>query len=119
MNDETLQVFSGSAITPEELLVLAEFAAPSHFVSDEHLHDAAENLAEWTDHRVGTRRRPRCVWRRARTSAPASSSCCAPRRALRPQPAAGARVLTLGRRVVATGQSASPPPSSTIVCPVT
>ena len=54
MNDETLQVFSGSAITPEELLVLAEFAAPSHFVSDEHLHDAAENLAEWTDHRVGT-----------------------------------------------------------------
>ena len=54
MNDETLQVFSGSAITPEELLVLAEFAAPSHFVSDEHLHDAAENLAEWTDHRVST-----------------------------------------------------------------
>ena len=52
MNDETLQVFSGSAITPEELLVLAEFAAPSHFVSDEHLHDAAENLAEWTDHRA-------------------------------------------------------------------
>jgi hypothetical protein len=54
MNDETLQVFSGSAITPEELLVLAEFAAPSHFVSDEHLLDAAENLAEWTDHRVST-----------------------------------------------------------------
>jgi hypothetical protein len=54
MNDETLQVFSGSAITPEELLVLAEFAAPSHFVSDAHLHDAAENLADWTDHRVGT-----------------------------------------------------------------
>jgi len=54
MNDETLQVFSGSAITPEELLVLAEFAAPSHFVSDEHLHDAAENLAEWTDHRPTT-----------------------------------------------------------------
>ena len=54
MNDETLQVFSGSAITPEELLVLAEFAAPSHFVSDAHLHDAAENLAEWTDHRATT-----------------------------------------------------------------
>ena len=54
MNDETLQVFSGSAITPEELLVLAEFAAPSHFVSDEHLHDAADNLAEWTDHRANT-----------------------------------------------------------------
>jgi hypothetical protein len=54
MNDETLQVFSGSAITPEELLVLAEFAAPSHFVSAEHLHDAAENLAEWTDHRAST-----------------------------------------------------------------
>jgi hypothetical protein len=54
MNDETLQVFSGSAITPEELLVLAEFAAPSHFVSREHLHDAAGNLAEWTDHRANT-----------------------------------------------------------------
>ncbi|HEU5309188.1 MAG TPA: hypothetical protein VFW97_17830 [Acidimicrobiia bacterium] len=54
MNDETLQVFSGSAITPEELLVLAEFAAPSHFVSDEHLHDAADNLADWTDHRAST-----------------------------------------------------------------
>jgi hypothetical protein len=54
MNDETLRVFSGSAITPEELLVLAEFAAPSHFVTDEHLRDAAENLADWTDHRPST-----------------------------------------------------------------
>lgn len=54
MNNETLQVFSGSAITPEELLVLAEFAAPSHFVSDEHLSDAAENLADWTDHHPTT-----------------------------------------------------------------
>jgi hypothetical protein len=54
MNDETLQVFSGSAINPEELLVLAEFAAPSHFVSDGHLRDAAENLAEWTDHHPTT-----------------------------------------------------------------
>ena len=26
MSNETMQVFSGSAITPEELLVLAEFA---------------------------------------------------------------------------------------------
>lgn len=49
MTYETMQVYSGSPVTPEELLVLAEFAAPSHFVSDEHLHDAAENLAEWTD----------------------------------------------------------------------
>jgi len=49
-----MQVFSGSAITPEELLVLAEFAAPSHFVSDDHLRDAADNLAEWTDHRSST-----------------------------------------------------------------
>ena len=80
MNDETLQVFSGSAITPEELLVLAEFAAPSHFVSDEHLRDAAENLAEWTDHRV--RAPSRGALRLAvacRTSAPASSSCSEPR----------------------------------------
>ena len=54
MSTETMQVFSGSAITPEELLVLAEFAAPSHFVSDGQLHDAADNLAEWTDHRPST-----------------------------------------------------------------
>jgi hypothetical protein len=54
MNTETMQVFSGSAITPEELLVLAEFAAPSHFVSDGQLNDAADNLAEWTDHRSST-----------------------------------------------------------------
>jgi hypothetical protein len=49
MTYETVHVFSGSPVTAEELLVLAEFAAPSHFVSDEHLHEAAENLAEWTD----------------------------------------------------------------------
>ncbi len=49
MNNETLQVYRGSPVTPEELLVLAEFAAPSHFVSPSQLHDAAENLAEWTD----------------------------------------------------------------------
>jgi len=49
MTYETMQVYSGSPVTPEELLVLAEFAAPSHFVSSEHLHEAAENLAEWTD----------------------------------------------------------------------
>ena len=54
MTYETVQVYSGSPITPEELLVLAEFAAPSHFVSDEHLRDAADNLAEWTDHRSAT-----------------------------------------------------------------
>src|SRR4051812_16538222 len=54
MTKGTMQVFSGSAITPTELLVLAEFAAPSHFVSDDHLRDAAENIAEWTDHRPST-----------------------------------------------------------------
>jgi hypothetical protein len=54
MTYETVQVYSGSPITPEELLVLAEFAAPSHFVSDEHLRDAADNIAEWTDHRPAT-----------------------------------------------------------------
>ena len=54
MSNGTMQVFSGSAITPEELLVLAEFAAPSHFVSDDALRDAADNLAEWTDHRAST-----------------------------------------------------------------
>ena len=52
MTDETVQVYSGSPITPEELLVLAEFAAPSHFVSDEHLRDAAANIAEWTEDRL-------------------------------------------------------------------
>jgi hypothetical protein len=54
MNQETLRVYSGSPITPEELLVIADFAAPSHFVSKEHLHEAAENVAEWTDHRPAT-----------------------------------------------------------------
>jgi len=54
MTDDTITVFSGSPITPEELLVIADFAAPSHFVSKEHLHTAAENVAEWTDHRAGT-----------------------------------------------------------------
>jgi len=54
MSNGTMQVFSESAITPEELLVLAEFAAPSHFVSDSALHDAADNLAEWTDHQPAT-----------------------------------------------------------------
>ena len=50
----TPKVFSGSAITPEELLVLAEFAAPSHFITNEHRADAAENLAQWTDHEAPT-----------------------------------------------------------------
>jgi hypothetical protein len=49
MTYETMRVYSGTPVTAEELLALAEFAAPSHFVSYEHLHDAAENLAEWTD----------------------------------------------------------------------
>jgi hypothetical protein len=54
MAHNTVAVFSGSPITPEELLVIADFAAPSHFVSKDHLHEAAENVAEWTDHRPGT-----------------------------------------------------------------
>ncbi len=49
MTYETVQVYSGSPVTAEELLALAEFAAPSHFVSDGHLADAAANLAEWTE----------------------------------------------------------------------
>lgn len=49
MSYEIVDVYSGSPVTPEELLMLAEFAAPSHFVSDEHLRDAAANIAEWTD----------------------------------------------------------------------
>ena len=51
MTNETLRVFSGTPITPEELLVLAEFVAPSHFVSHDHLHAAAQSLADWSDHR--------------------------------------------------------------------
>jgi hypothetical protein len=54
MTHETVQVYSGTPVTAEELLVLAEFAAPSHFVSDEHLDEAADNLAEWTDHESAT-----------------------------------------------------------------
>lgn len=49
MTYETVEVFSGSPVSAEELLVLAEFAAPSHFVSDAHLMDAAANIAEWTE----------------------------------------------------------------------
>jgi hypothetical protein len=49
MTYETVQVYSGTPVSAEELLVLAEFAAPSHFFSDAQLHDAAENLVEWTD----------------------------------------------------------------------
>ena len=115
MNDETLQVFSGSAITPEELLVLAEFAAPSHFVSDEHLHDAADNLAEWTDHRSSTivgALRPGVAQGRA---AQRRSSCCARRPMSTSSRAGDSRPRPERER----RQSASPPPSSAIVCPVT
>jgi hypothetical protein len=54
VDDRSFKVFSGSAISPEELLVIADFAAPSHFVSRGHLHDAADQLAEWTDHEPDT-----------------------------------------------------------------
>jgi hypothetical protein len=57
MTHETMHLYRGSPVTPEELLVLAEFAAPSHFVSVEHLHDAAVNLAEWTDRKASVARR--------------------------------------------------------------
>jgi hypothetical protein len=50
MSSETMQVFSGSRITPEELLALAEFAAPDQFRDYAHLREAADNLSEWTDH---------------------------------------------------------------------
>jgi hypothetical protein len=44
------QLFHGSPVTPEELLVLAEFLAPStHYISDHQLREAATSLAEWTD----------------------------------------------------------------------
>lgn len=49
MTKSTLLGFSGTPVSAEELLLLAEYAAPSHFVSDDHLHEAAENLAEWSD----------------------------------------------------------------------
>ena len=113
MTYETVQVFSGSPITPEELLVLAEFAAPSHFVSDDHLRDAAENLADWTDHESVTITRARCGWRRARMSGPASSSCSRAAARAEQRPPARAHVVVRAR------QSARPPPSSMKVCPVT
>jgi hypothetical protein len=54
MTNGTMQVFSGSAITPEELLALAQFAAPAQYVDYEHLRDTAENLVDWTDHDSAT-----------------------------------------------------------------
>lgn len=54
MTIDTMQVFSGSAITPEELLALAEFAAPAEYHDYQHLRDTAENLADWTDHDSAT-----------------------------------------------------------------
>jgi hypothetical protein len=49
MTKSTLLGFSGTPVSSEELLALAEYAAPSHFISDDHLHEAAQNLAEWSD----------------------------------------------------------------------
>jgi hypothetical protein len=44
------KLFHGSSVTREELLVLAEFLAPSsHFISDQQLQDSAASLAEWAD----------------------------------------------------------------------
>ena len=45
----TTQVFSGTPITPSELLDLAEFATPVEFSSDAHRRYEADNLAEWCD----------------------------------------------------------------------
>jgi len=41
--------FSGALITAAELVDLAEFAAPSHFVTARHQEEAATALAEWCD----------------------------------------------------------------------
>ena len=50
MTKSTLRlVFSGTHVSAEDLLSLAEYAAPSQFDSDAELHEAAENLAEWLD----------------------------------------------------------------------
>ncbi|MET0275764.1 MAG: hypothetical protein ABW211_02835 [Acidimicrobiia bacterium] len=43
------KVFSGTAISPLELLDLAEFATPDGELSDETLVREADNLAEWCD----------------------------------------------------------------------
>jgi hypothetical protein len=42
--------FSGTPVSPEDLLLLADFLAPTdHFVADSHLAEAARNLATWAD----------------------------------------------------------------------
>lgn len=41
--------FSGTLLTAAELVDLAEFAAPSHFVTPRHQEEAATALAEWCD----------------------------------------------------------------------
>ena len=45
----TTQVFSGTPITPSELVDLAEFATPSSLSTDAHRRYEADNLAEWCD----------------------------------------------------------------------
>ena len=113
MTHETVQVYSGTPVTAEELLVLAEFAAPSHFVSEEHLDEAAENLAEWTDHQSAT------VTAALRLAVAPGRATQRDRAALGDgdpvlRAAAGARPTL---RPLA--QSARPPPSSMNVWPVT
>ena len=46
----TTQVFSGTAISPTELLDLAEFATPAPPLSAQQRRIEADNLAEWCDH---------------------------------------------------------------------
>ncbi|HEX5587724.1 MAG TPA: hypothetical protein VFZ17_10470 [Acidimicrobiia bacterium] len=41
--------FSGTLISAAELVDLADFAAPSHFVTPRHQQEAATALAEWCD----------------------------------------------------------------------
>ncbi len=70
MNTETMQVFSGSAISPEELLVLAEFAAPSYFVSDGQLPERGGQASPSGPTTGRAPSSPRCTWHHAGTFIP-------------------------------------------------
>ncbi|HZP27488.1 MAG TPA: hypothetical protein VFC99_00935 [Acidimicrobiia bacterium] len=50
MRTPTRPKFAGSAVDAEQLIRLGEFLAPqTHFVSEDHLREAAGHLAEWAD----------------------------------------------------------------------
>jgi hypothetical protein len=43
-----LDVFAGTSVNAEELVVMSDFLAPAnHFISVGHREDAAESLVEW------------------------------------------------------------------------